>query len=501
MLDNFDRELMKMANNETFHLPEGYDERIEKTLDSLRGRRRRLPVKGAILLAAALALLLSVTVVAAVSYVRQRMEAMGEKKQQEYYESLLRSSAEADSYSREMTKKERTRFQTLRGQYENEGLFPQGELRNIKEASEYDGKGVAFLESHSIFFLPETELSDEELLQIIDFYAKRDFSLQEIQEKVDAGEIKIPEDIKAERKVELRSDERFAAYEGDMKIQMAVASTDAIYFSEMRSLANGHTTCLYRMDADSDVPVKLPAEAPEGMEFTIIATDTDGNLCVFLHSLQPDAENSYRSEIWKLDREGKVLKRLDVTEAMEKESRVPTSFDVDKDGRYFLVTDIRERGVALLVLDEEGKKQYEILRADSAVRGVGRGKDGMVYGLSLEGEDYVPAVISFDSKNGKVDKRYTGILPEGVGAFETISAGTESDVLIAGPTGVYSYNFGDEKAVQCLAPYDLPTESKPYFLPNGMVFLIDFEYGEFSETEMDFEDFRVKGFYYMKAYR
>ena len=52
------------------------------------------------------------------------------------------------------------------------GVFPEGALKRIEAASEYNGNGVAFLASRGTFFLPEKALSDEEILQIIDFWEK-----------------------------------------------------------------------------------------------------------------------------------------------------------------------------------------------------------------------------------------------------------------------------------------------------------------------------------------
>lgn len=63
-------------------------------------------------------------------------------------------------------------MEELKEKYDNEGVFPEGALKRIEAASEYNGNGVAFLASRGTFFLPEKALSDEEILQIIDFWEK-----------------------------------------------------------------------------------------------------------------------------------------------------------------------------------------------------------------------------------------------------------------------------------------------------------------------------------------
>lgn len=46
-------------------------------------------------------------------------------------------------------------MEELKEKYYNEGVFPEGTLKRIEAASEYDGNGVAFLASRGTFFLPE----------------------------------------------------------------------------------------------------------------------------------------------------------------------------------------------------------------------------------------------------------------------------------------------------------------------------------------------------------
>ena len=48
-------------------------------------------------------------------------------------------------------------------------------------------KGVAFYAARSTFFLPEEEMTEEELLELIDFREKRDYSLAKITEEIEAG--------------------------------------------------------------------------------------------------------------------------------------------------------------------------------------------------------------------------------------------------------------------------------------------------------------------------
>lgn len=93
---------MKLAQKEadrTPKLPQNFDKHIENILSAFPQGKRRFTWKKVIILAAALAATLSVTVTAAVNYVRQRMEAMNEAERSSHFQASL-NAAPADFYSR-----------------------------------------------------------------------------------------------------------------------------------------------------------------------------------------------------------------------------------------------------------------------------------------------------------------------------------------------------------------------------------------------------------------
>ena len=78
-------------------------------------------------------------------------------------------------------------MQELAEAYQTEGKFPEGEIVRIASEDEILPDRVCFLPDTSTFYLPETEMTDEDLLEIIDFYCKRDYSIME-QETPQAGD-------------------------------------------------------------------------------------------------------------------------------------------------------------------------------------------------------------------------------------------------------------------------------------------------------------------------
>lgn len=114
-----------------------------------------------------------VTVYAAVNAYQARLEAMDEKKVEEYYEMGQSGTGEADGYSRNMSDTEKERLEELRIAFREGQRFPEGEIKTEKQES-----GFYYDIQNRTFYLPERELTDEELLQILDMWAKEDYSLQ-----------------------------------------------------------------------------------------------------------------------------------------------------------------------------------------------------------------------------------------------------------------------------------------------------------------------------------
>lgn len=102
-----------------------------------------------------------------------RMAAMTDAEVDRIYLAYCASNSETGGgYSRELSQSESRRYEELKSQYENAGFYPEQELPIIKTLAEYTGSGAAFCEESSQYCLPDGELSDFELLQVIDFEHK-----------------------------------------------------------------------------------------------------------------------------------------------------------------------------------------------------------------------------------------------------------------------------------------------------------------------------------------
>ena len=191
-----------MANLEFEHLfgktPEGFDKRVRSVLASLPSEGKNMGnrkttihhFKGrtvAAACAAAVVLVGAIPVTAAVlSHRQERMENMTKEEQAQIVADLEERQAEGDTYSRKLSEKEAERYNVLLEKYNEDGIFPEGEVTIVSDDAQANGEGVYYNKISGIYLLPERELTDEELLQMID----RNYKVTYSAEKVVDDEIK-----------------------------------------------------------------------------------------------------------------------------------------------------------------------------------------------------------------------------------------------------------------------------------------------------------------------
>lgn len=125
---------------------------------------------------------LSVPVRAVVSsLVRERMEELPEAEVTEIAEEIQNQAVGADSATREYTEEEKERRAKLYQEY-LKGTFPEKELPRVDSEAEAEKYEFCFLSTTSVFYLPDDRaLTDEEILEQIDFEKKRDYALERQQ--------------------------------------------------------------------------------------------------------------------------------------------------------------------------------------------------------------------------------------------------------------------------------------------------------------------------------
>ena len=181
--EKMDRKIREHVKEHPVILPEDYQamvqEQIKKCCEGEMHMNKKKQRKKKMIAAACVILCVGVCgaggVRAGMNYAKQRAEQTSEKEQEDLWTDAAKT--DADTFSRELSQKEQKRLNELAEKYQAEGLFPDGSILQISDKSEIVSDQICFLAQNSTFYLPEKALNDEQMLELIDFYAKRDYSV------------------------------------------------------------------------------------------------------------------------------------------------------------------------------------------------------------------------------------------------------------------------------------------------------------------------------------
>lgn len=199
-MKKIDKVIREMAKQTKCPTSKSYEERMDYLLKSLnrtdtnttRKNIRTFSMFKAGFAACVLCAVVMVAVPVAAkvnSAVTERMEEMN-KKEQIVYEEMndpenitKEHENEAIRYSRELSADEEERMADFRKKYEEEGLFPEGELQIVDQLEENaEITSPVYEVWNREFFLPERELTDEELLQMVDLMQKQAYTVENSDE-------------------------------------------------------------------------------------------------------------------------------------------------------------------------------------------------------------------------------------------------------------------------------------------------------------------------------
>lgn len=530
--DYIDRKIRKMAESERMTVPESLDAKVEKILDGLEtakadnntdGKRanqtvRHYGFRRIVIPAAACLLLASVTVTASELY-RARMESMNHEKLETYFSGLQEADVAADSYSRPLTDSEKNRLEELRQAYLEEGYFPQKELAMLDSPEKYK-KGVAFYAARSTFFLPEEEMTEEELLELIDFREKRDYSLAKITEEIEAGDYEyvktedsaLPGDMSQESGSQQTQDAGEAsvvpgadtatqewqiAYEGDVSIRCAAVAENGLYVGGFTT--DGQARVEY-LPYGSGTPETFFEDFAENGEVYSLCTAPDGSIYAGLKGLAvPGAEHGWLPVIYHISPEGKLLNSFTVG---EREWNIVDSMATDAQGRLYMRMRMQEDGSYVRIYSAEGELIGTVADDNSyAVQGagaLGQGKDGKVYAAAQAVGDATAGNIAMTLVS--VDPESLRFVPVAGGEnvicsadtiylWKMVAAGVSetADFILWGYNGVDTYRLGETEFTRVQENWEMPcgTEGTCVVLvPDGRILYIGASDG-FQRTTAD----------------
>ena len=534
MRDDFiDRKIRKMAEAERMAVPESLDAKVENILDGLEtekkdskntdGKRvnqtvRHYGFRRIVIPAAACLLLASVTVTASGLY-RARMESMNHEKLETYFSGLQDADVAADSYSRPLTDGEKNRLEELRQAYLEEGYFPKKELVMLDSPEKYK-KGVAFYAARSTFFLPEEEMTDEELLELIDFREKRDYSLAKITEEIEAGDYEyvktedsaLPGDMSQESGSQQTQDAGEAsvvpgadtatqewqiAYEGDVSIRCAAVAENGLYVGGFTT--DGQARVEY-LPYGSGTPETFFEDFAENGEVYSLCTAPDGSIYAGLKGLAvPGAEHGWLPVIYHISPEGKLLNSFTVG---EREWNIVDSMATDAQGRLYMRMRMQEDGSYVRIYSAEGELIGTVADDNSyAVQGagaLGQGKDGKVYAAAQAVGDATAGNIAMTLVS--VDPESLRFVPVAGGEnvicsadtiylWKMVAAGVSetADFILWGYNGVDTYRLGETEFTRVQENWEMPCGTEgtcAVLVPDGRILYIGASDG-FQRTTAD----------------
>lgn len=522
MRDDFiDRKIRKMAEAERMAVPESLDAKVENILDGLEtekkdskntdGKRvnqtvRHYGFRRIVIPAAACLLLASVTVTASGLY-RARMESMNHEKLETYFSGLQEADVAADSYSRPLTDGEKNRLEELRQAYLEEGYFPQKELAMLDSPEKYK-KGVAFYAARSTFFLPEEEMTEEELLELIDFREKRDYSLAKITEEIEAGDYEyvktedsaLPGDMSQESGsqqiqgageasvvpgADTAAQEWQIAYAGELSIRCAVAAEQGLYVGGFTMEGKARVEYL---TYGSGTPEKFYDDFDEDGEVYSLCIAPDGSVYAALRGLaSPGAEHGRLPVIYHISPEGKLLNSFTVG---EREWNIVDSMATDAQGRLYMRMRMQEDGSYVRIYSAEGELIGTVADDDSyAVQGagaLGQGKDGKVYAAAqavgnTTAGDMAMTLVSVDPESLRLVPVAGGenviCSADTIYPWKMVAAGVSdgSDFILWGYSGVDTYRLEDAEFTRAQEVWEMPCGTEgtcAVIVPDGLILYI-----------------------------
>ena len=522
MRDDFiDRKIRKMAEAERMAVPESLDAKVENILDGLEtekkdskntdGKRanqtvRHYGFRRIVIPAAACLLFASVTVTASGLY-RARMESMNHEKLETYFSGLQEADVAADSYSRPLTDGEKNRLEELRQAYLEEGYFPKKELALLDSPEKYK-KGVAFYAQRSTFFLPEEEMTDEELLELIDFREKRDYSLAKITEEIEAGDYEYVKtedstisDVASQgsgsqqtqgageasvvQGADTAAQEWQIAYAGELSIRCAVAAEQGLYVGGFTMEGKARVEYLAY---GSGTPEKFYDDFYEDGEVYSLCIAPDGSAYAALRGLaSPGAEHGRLPVIYHISPEGMLL---DCFAAGDREWNIVDSMATDAHGRLYTRMRMQEDGGYVRIYTAEGDLIGTVADDNSyAVQGagaLGQGKDGKVYAAAqavgnTTAGDMTMTLVSVDPESLRFVPVAGGenviCSADTIYPWKMVAAGVSdgSDFILWGYSGVDTYRLEDAEFTRAQEVWEMPCGTEgtcAVLVPDGRILYI-----------------------------
>lgn len=285
-------------------LPASYERRVRAVLEHLPDKKkcqkdRQKEQQWAFWKVAAVILVsvlsVSTGVTAGVKLYRQRLASMEPEKVEKLNSVTQKQQISADSYSRDLFETEEEKLIELRERYESEVFFPKAELRCVNTEEDVTSGVLCYCYENGTFYLPEQEMSEDELLQIVDFRYKRDYSLEKMQE----SEEKVADETEDEE-VDISGTD-----DGEIVVEKSRKLLEDLYgwdtegaSSEVKSDGEYYNVAWKKSDWAYDVEMEFDIDA---MELSYLSVgDEKRETKNYKIKIEDDEYGKYGEQIWKI---------------------------------------------------------------------------------------------------------------------------------------------------------------------------------------------------------
>lgn len=182
MNDNFDEMIKQNLLKNAEPLPNSYTEQISALLSKLPqkvvGHKKNICLKYAVVALIIFSMMGSATY-AAINAYQDHLTSMTLDEKEKLNDNTQKTTDNSDHFSRKLSKNELNKFEFYRKKYESEGIFPKNKIEETNKINKNSKDKVTFCYKNSTFYIPDREMTTEEILEIIDFWERRDYAVKE----------------------------------------------------------------------------------------------------------------------------------------------------------------------------------------------------------------------------------------------------------------------------------------------------------------------------------
>lgn len=322
MMDRFDQEISDRLQQEAKPLPLEYTEKVDRVLKGI-SQETQIRRKPASYLKYATALLVLAVLTttgtqAAVNLYNKHMAEMSEGEKKDLNRKTQLEKANEDSFSRKLTGKEQEQLEKLRNKYETEGAFPQEKLLEVEKIKDVPDQRLVYCYENSTFYLPDETLTRQQMLQMVDFWERRDYAVS--TQNKQAEEKSKDQNISQEKAVEIAKEYAEKLYGVDCADAVSTTEYDETQLSADAEASSDYVT-LEKETWKYSITVEVDSES--GSVNQINLENKEGEECAA--GVMPD-EMLYRKNAKK------VLKYFDRLNLEKDISSIRMIYKLKEDG-------------------------------------------------------------------------------------------------------------------------------------------------------------------------